>query len=338
MKELKIGKNEAGQRLDKYLIKLLPDAGASFLYKMLRKKNITLNEKKCTGKEILLENDFVRIFFSDETYTKFQGGAQLHEKKHKSYSRKELAEKEIIIIYEDNDILILNKPIGILSQKSSEQDISMNEYLSGYLLDTGVVTEAELQTFHPAVVNRLDRNTCGLILAGKTLSGLQFLSKIIKDRSLQKYYRTLVYGKWEIHSQLEGFLLKDDKKNQVQIVQQNIPGSDPIKTGIDSIGLYQIEHISITELEIHLITGKSHQIRAHMASCGHPLLGDPKYGSDRYRTFEQKHHLKTQLLCSYRLVFPECEGSFSYLSGKEIVGVLPGYYTRLLEDAAENNH
>ena len=186
MKEFIIEENEAGQRFDKYLAKLLREAPKSFFYKMLRKKNITLNGKKATGNEKLLKGDTIKLFLSDETFDKFAGSSQAAR-----------AYCELDIVYEDPDIIIINKPAGMLSQPAYDGEPSLVEYLTGYLLKKGDLTEEQLKTFRPSVCNRLDRNTSGMVCAGKSLAGLQFLSRIFHDRTLHKYYICLTKGKIE---------------------------------------------------------------------------------------------------------------------------------------------
>lgn len=200
MKEYIIGKNEAGQRFDKYIFKLLKNAGTGLIFKQLRNKNIVLNGKKAKGNEILKENDSVRVFMSDDTINKFTGGP-LHISK---------TGFRLDVIYEDDDILLASKPVGVLSQKSSDKDISMNEYLIEYLTDNGFGKE-NLATFKPSFCNRLDRNTSGLMIAGKSLRGLQKMSEIIKDRSIHKFYLTIVKGIVDKKSVIKGYLRKDEK-------------------------------------------------------------------------------------------------------------------------------
>ena len=171
MQLLTIGKNQAGQRLDKYLKKALPGAGTGFLYKMLRKKNITLNGKKAEGKEILTEGDEVKCFFSEETFASLSGTKSAEDTS--DYRKAYRLLRDVCVIYEDDDILLLDKPAGVLTQKAKPEDLSLNEWLIGHLLETGAIKEADLATFHPSVCNRLDRNTSGIVLCGKTLAGSQ---------------------------------------------------------------------------------------------------------------------------------------------------------------------
>lgn len=316
MQIYKIGANQAGQRLDKFLKKFLPEAGSGFLYKMLRKKNITLNGKKAEGSELLNLNDTISFYFSDETYRKFQGLAtasgepgQDSRKTRKpgidarSYHLAYQQLKGIQIVFENEHILILNKPAGVLSQKATPEDISLNEWMIGYLLQKNAALISDLNTFRPSVCNRLDRNTSGLVLCGKSLSGTQYLSKMIHDRCIRKFYHTICLGKIEAASLIEGYLSKDPHTNRVTVTKQ-----DTGEQGSYIRTAYRpLKHFpqGITLLEVELITGKPHQIRAHLASTGHPVLGDEKYGDPeinrRYRT---SHHIRYQLLHACRLEFP----------------------------------
>lgn len=234
MQSYEIGANEAGQRFDKFLHKFMPTAGTGFLYKMLRKKNIVLNGKKAEGKEILTVGDTVSFFFSEETYEKFTGIVSSETKKQPDLrdmeivtARKNKLEeyqnayrrlKGISVIYEDADILIVNKPAGVLTQKAEQKDISLNEWMIGYLLTNNKLSAESLFTFKPSVANRLDRNTSGLVLCGISLSGSQLLAGLIHDRLLGKYYVTVVKGRVEKEALIEGYLTKDNKTNKVSVI------------------------------------------------------------------------------------------------------------------------
>ena len=174
MRMLTVSKNEAGQRLDKLLAKYLNLAGKSFIYKMMRKKNITLNGKKCDGSEHLTEGDEIKLFLAEETIEKFS-----------EVKIQKVQKKKLDIVYEDEHILLINKPSGMLSQKAKETDESLVEYLIDYLLDSGKLKKEDLACFRPSVCNRLDRNTSGIVAAGRSLPGLQIMSEGIKDRSLE---------------------------------------------------------------------------------------------------------------------------------------------------------
>lgn len=330
MKEFVIAPNEAGQRLDKYLNKLLPGGSVGFFYKMLRKKNFVLNGKKASGREILSVGDRIKLFLSDETFEQLSLTQKRTGEEFGLYSKQALSAAHLTIVYEDSQILIFNKPAGMLSQKSQKDDVSVNEYLIGYLLYQQELTTEALRTFRPAAANRLDRNTSGLILCGKSLAGLQYLSYIIRDRSLQKYYRCLVRGELTKRQMLEGYLVKDPETNCVAVTAQPPVGKEAaaVKTEINPIGRYMWQGKRYTELSVHLITGKPHQIRAHLASVGHPIVGDPKYGQ---KTGEGGRLCHRQLLHAYAVVFPETTGAFSYLNQRRFTADFPPDYEKARE-------
>ena len=299
MKEFVIKPNESNQRFDKYLKKLLPNANTSFIYKMLRKKNITLNQKKASGNEIIINGDIVKLFFSDETFDKFSGGDDVFAEEYNGLKKLEL--KGIKIIYEDDDVLIVDKPANMLSQKAANTDISANERLLAYLIKSNSLDFTTFKTFRPSVCNRLDRNTTGLLLMGKSLKGSQKLSEMLKNRSIKKFYRAIVIGEIRKPLTLEGFLKKDESNNTVTITKEQNEGSSYIKTAYKPIKVNN----GLTLLEVHLLTGRTHQIRAHLSSIGHPVLGDLKYGDNNSNSLWRKKGVGHQLLHSYRLEFDE---------------------------------
>ena len=322
MRTITVGKNEEGQRLDRILIRLLPNAGKGFIFKMLRKKNIVLNGKKAEGSERLKPGDEIKLFFSEESFEKFTGKKTDPDNVNDVYT-KPLDDITDMIVYEDEDVIILNKPKGVLSQKAEKDDISLNEMLTAHMLHKGEINEEQMATFKPAMCNRLDRNTSGLICGGKTLKGLRGLSELFRSRELDKYYLCIVKGKVEKQQRIEGYLVKDESSNKVSVRpfldKDNVEGEEskgskivteykPVAYGEDS-----------TLLEVKLITGKSHQIRAHLASIGHPLAGDVKYGDTKYnRKVLDAHKISSQVLMAYRMVFPKDCGELTRLSGKEI--------------------
>ena len=379
MQQFKIGANEAGQRLDKFLHKYLKEAGSGFLYKMLRKKNITLNKKKADGKEILAAGDEVQFFFSEETFAKFRGkviirnsednredniktntrvrnteeqnsengtivqdninydknnlaGSFVTKKNDITYQYKLAYEKlkGIEIVFENEHILLLNKPAGILSQKSDQKDLSVNEWLIGYLLANKKIAREQLETFKPSICNRLDRNTSGLMICGKTLIGSQKMNAVIKDREIRKFYRTFVKGKVKEKAYIKGYLKKDEKLNKVFLKETCEDKKNGEYVLIETSYQPILELEGYTYLEVELITGKTHQIRAHLASIGHPLLGDEKYGDKNWNHSFRKVKLpKWQMLHSYRLEFPKMEGAFAELSEKKFVAKEPKIYELL---------
>lgn len=299
MKQFTINNNEAGQRFDKYLKKLLGNATGSFIYKMLRKKNITLNGKKADGTEKLSAGDEVKLFLSDETFDKFSA----EEKTTNEFEQlSSIDSGRLKVIYEDSNVIIINKPSGMLSQKAKPEDISANEYILAYLIKKGELNAELIKTFKPSICNRLDRNTSGLLIAGKTLKGLQDMSEALKKRTVQKYYRCIVKGEIRGTSYLKGYLSKDEKSNKVTIFKQAGPDLLPIETEYRSV----ICQNGYTELEVHLITGRSHQIRAHLASIGHPIVGDVKYGQRKVNELFRKNvKVQSQMLHAYRIVFED---------------------------------
>ena len=312
MREVIIGKNEEGQRLDKFLFKYFKEAGSGFIFKMLRKKNIVLNDKKATGKEILKLDDSVKLYMKDETIDKFRGDSSF-----------EKTSSDIDVVYEDENVLIVNKPSGVLSQKAEESDVSLNEMIISYLLDNGSLTQDDLQTFKPSICNRLDRNTSGLVIAGKTLKGLQVMSEVIKNRDVDKYYIAVVEGILDEGSDIKGYLIKDEKTNKVSISETE-NGGDFIETSFEPIDYGE----GVTILEVKLITGKTHQIRAHLASIGHPIVGDQKYGSKNKK-------IKNQLLHAWILKFGDLPEGFEELSGKRIIADYPVEFNQFMDDVED---
>ena len=338
MRIVSVGKNEDGQRLDRVLFRYMDAAPHGFIYKMLRKKNITLNGKKAEGKERLKEGDEIRLFLSDGTIDGFSRQNLAGEEEFKGMGaagRKAggAACAAVPIVYEDDEVILFDKPAGMLSQKAKEGDFSLCEYLVDYLIKTGQTDEAALRTFRPSVCNRLDRNTSGLAAAGKSLAGLRGLNALFKSRGLHKYYRTVVCGKLDEKKRMDGFLVKDGRTNRVKVYRESVEGAVMIATEYLPLGTFEISGEKFTYLEINLITGRSHQIRAHLASVGHPVAGDPKYGDPGInRLLAARYGLKHQLLHSYRMEFPESDGAMKGLSGRTVTAPLPEEFRLIIPD------
>lgn len=294
MKELIISAPEAGQRFDKYLVKRLPNASKSFLYKMLRKKNITLNGKKSDGNEKIGTGDIVRIFFSDETYERFSQQTDTAKPEQKVLFQA----AHLKILYENEHILVVDKPSGLLSQKARREDVSLVELVNAYLLDNG----GAQTTFKAGICNRLDRNTSGIVVAGKTILGTQHMTEAFRERSLYKYYLCLVQGKVSARAHISGFLYKDRRTNKAVIYQNDNTQLPSEALPIDTEYIPVCGNEQLTLLKVHLITGRSHQIRAHLSAIGHPVIGDEKYGvrsvNEYYR---RQYQITSQLLHAYEL-------------------------------------
>ena len=300
MKEFYINKNDAGQRLDKYITKSVPLLPQSLMYKYIRTKYIKLNGKKCSIDDILKEGDVITLYIKDEFF----------EEKYDEYEFMK-APKKLNIVYEDENLLIIDKPEGVLSHPDKTYHFdSMVARVQHYLYDRGEYNPREENSFAPAMANRLDRNTGGLIIAAKNASALKELNYLIKERLIKKLYLCICEGTpKKKEGLLTGTLLKDEKKNKVSVSKKSNDGKE-IATAyrvIDSNGKYSLA-------EIDLLTGRTHQIRAHMASIGSPLAGDTKYGGHPLKI---KGHTG-QALYSYKLKFTQIEDSpLSYLSGRE---------------------
>ena len=358
MQEIIISEANAGQRLNKFLGKYLDDAPQSFVYKMLRKKNIKVNKGKATGNEVLQLGDTVQIFMTDDTIANFRKDKrvpvfadscitsvfnlkqedELNTTETRLMNRADRkvvdALRDVPVLYEDDNIIILNKPAGMLSQKAEASDYSLNERIVDYYNDK----ESANPLFTPSVCNRLDRNTSGIILAGMPLKGSQMLSRILKDRTLDKYYLTIVSGRVEQASTIKGFLAKKASHNQVVVYesleQAKKHGVDKpafIETRYEPLDYGKFQNMEFTLLKVKLITGKTHQIRAHLRSVGHPIIGDGKYGLKSVNAVIKKEFgLKHQLLHAYEITFPKNFELAKELSGKQIHATLPKEFTTIL--------
>lgn len=324
MKEFKIAENAAGQRLDRFLGKILPEADTAFLHRMLRKKNITRNDKKAEGSERLAAGDVIRVWLSDETYQKFSGTAR-REQRFPQWEGLQDA-----IVFENDCLLALNKPVGMLTQKAAPSDVSVNEYMLGYLAAKGEYVPERPGEFKPGVVNRLDRNTSGLVLAAKCLAVAQALSEQLREKQLRKFYLACVNGEVREAMRLSAFLYKDKTGNRVCIRETKKSAEDrEIQTAFRPLAVRD----NLSLLEVELLTGRSHQIRAQLAAIGHPIIGDPKYGNRAENSrFMQRYGLKHQLLHAYRLRFPTETAALATLSEKTISAAPPKLFSELFPE------
>ncbi len=344
---------DEGQRLDKYVHKLLPQATNGFLYKMFRKKNIVLNGKKISGDERLAAGDVLTLYFSDETLQKFMGNsyktadfagnladtgknsatsgdsrgndARNHAGKHTN-ARKNVTAATPVVLYENRHVLLANKPIGMLTQKAKQDDDSLNDWLLCYLKEKGDVTAESLRTFVPSACNRLDRNTGGIVLCAKTLPGARLLGELLRNRTLRKFYKLVAYGHFPEEMLAEHMLVKDETVNTVRILPKTTKEGQLISTHYAPLR-YDGEK---TLIEAELLTGKPHQIRAQLAYMGYPIIGDPKYGDAAVnRRFRKEYGVQSQLLFACRVTFPELETPFDDLRGRTFEAPLPEAFLHL---------
>lgn len=318
MKEFRISANEADQRIDRFIKKFLPDAPLGLIYKYLRTKKIKVNGGKVQQNYRLQEGDVVE----------FRSEVAVEELNESRTARKtEQAERllespqEFEVAFEDANVLAVSKPAGLLihSDESGPQNTLADQVLA-YLIKNGSYQPAKETTFTPAPCNRLDRNTSGLVLFGKNYPALQALNEMIRNQMVEKYYLALVAGTMDNDSELKGYLSKDEEANQVKIYPTERPNTLAVHTRYRVLGTSE----GFTLLEVELITGRSHQIRAHLASIGHPVCGDPKYG-DRAVNLRLKREcgVRYQLLHAYRLLFTRTVQPLEYLQKCEIKAVFP---------------
>ena len=302
MRTISISKNDSGQRLDKFLMKRFKTMPKSLVYKYLRTKYIKLNGKKAAPETFLSEGDLLTLYIKDEFF--------LPQKNYDFLK----AGKQLDILYEDENILLLDKKVGVICHRDSRCDTdTLNLRLLRYLYEKGEFDPEKEKSFSPALCNRIDRNTGGIVIAAKNAEALRVMNQKIRDREIEKYYLCLVKGKpTPDHAILTAWHSKDEAANTVEISDAEKDGMKKILT--EYTVLDTDRGLSLCEILLH--TGRTHQIRAHMAHIGHPLLGDEKYGD---RRLNQQHRMKRQALYAYQLrfCFTTPAGCLETLNGRE---------------------
>ncbi len=303
MKSFTVSGNDAGQRLDRFTAKAVPSLPSGLIQKYIRLKRIKVNGKGSARDYRLCPGDIIEMYINDEFF----------DLKRPAPAKSASAPK-LDVVYEDENLLLVNKPAGMLAHSAGEWDpATLIAGIQAYLMEKGEWDPAAENSFTPALCNRIDRNTSGIVISVKNAPALREMNELIKERVLKKYYLCIVHGRpKKQEATLTGYIFKDAVKNQVYV------RSAPEKGARTAVTRYRVlaSKGGLSLLECELVTGRTHQIRAQLAAAGHPLLGDGKYGSERLnRTFRETK----QALCSWRLVFPKDAelGCFAYLSGRE---------------------
>lgn len=313
MVKLEIKENDANQRLDRFLRKYFRKASLSMIYKMIR-KDVKVNGRRAKEDTVLSVGDELFFYMTEEKFEELSAA-----------EKRKPVKKQFKIAYEDDNILIVNKPRGlIIHGDSHEKKNTLANQVAGYLQETGQYDPSEEKTFTPSPVNRLDRNTTGLVIFGKNADALRMLTRLIRERScIEKYYMTVVAGCFDKSVVFGDRLVKDSRTNTVEVTESDLGKEaltyvEPVKAG---------RNFSI--VEIKLVTGRTHQIRVHLSHAGFPLLGDPKYGSSRANRQAEKIGINTQLLHAYKLEFRDMPHELDALEGRVITAPLPDEFRKI---------
>lgn len=303
MRKFVINKNDAGQRVDKFITKAVPDLPQSMMYKSIRNKNIKLNRKRCEISTRLCEGDILELYIKDEFFSDAPA-------EHDFLA----ASADIDVVFEDENIMLINKKVGLVVHEddTNTRDTLINR-IRHYLYDNGEYDPDDENSFAPSLCNRIDRNTSGIVIAAKNAEALRILNEKIKNRELEKRYLCITVGvPPKKHDTMTAYLKKNSTDNMVRISDKRLP--DYLTAVTEYTVLRTKGQLALLEVLLH--TGRTHQIRAHMAHIGCPLLGDGKYGIN---SVNREYKLKTQALCSYKLkfAFTSDGGVLEYLNGRE---------------------
>lgn len=302
MRSFVIGKNDAGQRLDKFITKAVPKLPKSLMYKYIRLKRIKLNGKRCEISDRLSEGDTVELYVNDEFFS---------ERSDDDFMS---VSPSVNTVYEDENLLLVNKPCGLVVHEDDENTVdTLINRIKKYLYQKGEYDPMSESSFAPSLCNRLDRNTQGIVICAKNAESLRILNYAVKQRLIEKRYLCVTLSEPKPkEAVIKAYLVKNEAENRVYVYDREVAGSKNIITGYRVIA----ESKGLCLCEIELVTGRTHQIRAHMAHIGCPLLGDGKYGRNEDN---RRYGVKTQALCAYSLRFSGKDelGSLSYLDGRQ---------------------
>lgn len=318
-----ITENEANQRIDKFLKRMLKDAPISFIYKMFRQKDVKVNGKKAPIDYLTKEGDEISIYLQPKLLEEFHKEALLRPVK-----------ADFDILYEDENILVINKPKGLLVHgDEGEKRITLQNMVLNYLKEKREWDPSSLDGFVPSPAHRLDRNTTGIVIFGKNLPTLQQLLELFRTRDqIEKKYTLLVRGNITNDGQINYALLKDPDKKQVKVVSES-KGGKPALTIYHRLKNYEFGYALV---QAELMTGRTHQLRVHFAAIGHPIVGDSKYGDFQVNAlFENMYGLKNQFLHAAYFKFKKIDGKLAYLSNKEFICPLPKKLQDILDSIAK---
>lgn len=311
---IEIGSNEAGQRCDKFLRKLLKDVPLSAIYKAFRKGDIRISGRKIKEQYVLEEGDIIEI-----KYLKTSGEKKVFNR----------IDNKLKITYEDANMLLVEKWPGVLVHSDKKEgEPTLTDYVLSYLYDKGDYEPEKEITFTPAPCNRLDRNTSGTVIFGKNFKYLKVLNEAIRNKDIEKYYEALVKGRIK-DGIYKGYILKNEDANISKVFMNKVPNSKEISMKVKTVqscGTFSF-------IEINLITGRSHQLRAHLAELGNPIVGDPKYGDKKLNSFfVNRYGLDYQFLYAYKLIFKSDSDELAYMKNKTIAESLPPIFKKVKND------